>query len=48
VADLLQADPRGLRHVLVDADPADDAELVRLSDSLLDLERAVARAAAPS
>jgi len=48
VAGLLQADPRGLRHVLVDADPADDAELVGLSDSLLDLERAVARAAAPS
>jgi hypothetical protein len=48
VASLLQADPRGLRHVLVDADPADDAELVRLSDSLLDLEGAVARAAAPS
>jgi hypothetical protein len=48
VAALLGTDPRGLRHVLVDADPADDAELVRLSDSLLDLEAAVARAAAPS
>ena len=48
VAGLVGADPRGLRHVLVDADPADDAELVRLSDSLLDLERATARAAAPS
>ena len=48
VASLVGADPRALRHVLVDADPADDAELVRLSDSLLDLERATARAAAPS
>ena len=48
VAQLLSADRRGLRHVLLDAAPADDAELVRLSDSLLDLERAVSRAAAPS
>ncbi len=48
VAVLTAADPRGLRHVLVDADPVDDRELVALSDSLLDLERAVHRAVAPS
>lgn len=48
VASLTAADPRGLRHVLVDADPVDDRELVELSDSLLDLERAVHRAVAPS
>lgn len=47
VGQLTGADPRGLRHVLVDADPADDRELVRLSDSLLDLERAVSEAVAP-
>jgi hypothetical protein len=48
VAALTSADPRGLRHVLLDADPGDDRELVALSDSLLDLERAVRRAVAPS
>jgi len=48
VAALVHADPRALRHVLVDADPADDRELVAMSDSLLDLERAVQRAVAPS
>lgn len=48
VAALTSADPRGLRYVLVDADPADDRELVSLSDSLLDLEREVRRAVAPS
>ncbi|NRD25447.1 DUF4350 domain-containing protein [Frigoribacterium sp. VKM Ac-2836] len=48
VAALTAADPRGLRHVLVDAEPADDRELVSLSDSLLDLERAVRRAVTPS
>lgn len=47
VAPLVRADPAGLRHVLVDADPHDDAELVRLSDSLLDLERAVDEAVRP-
>jgi hypothetical protein len=47
VGPLTGADPRGLRHVLVDADPGDDRELVRLSDSLLDLERAVSEAVAP-
>jgi len=44
VAPLVRADPRALRHVLVDAVPGDDAELVRLSDSLLDLEQAVREA----
>jgi len=48
VAALISADPRGLRHVLVDADPVDDRELVALSDSLLDLEGAVRRATTPS
>ena len=48
VAALTSADPRGLRYVLVDADPADDRELVSLSDSLLDLEREVRRVVAPS
>jgi len=46
-ADLLGADPRGVRDVLVDAQPADDAELVRLADSLRDLEAAVAEAVRP-
>jgi len=43
-AALLGVDPGGVRHVLVDALPQDDAELVRLGDSLSDLESAVARA----
>lgn len=34
---------RELRALLVDSEPRDDAELVRLSDRLTDLERAVAR-----
>ncbi|MGY6499102.1 MAG: DUF4350 domain-containing protein [Microcella sp.] len=37
------ADERTLRELLIDADPRDDAELVRLSDRLTELERAVAR-----
>jgi Domain of unknown function (DUF4350) len=32
-------DPQGVRSLLLDADPATDAELVRLSDELLVLER---------
>jgi hypothetical protein len=32
-------DPQQVRHLLLDADPATDAELVRLSDDLLTLER---------
>ena len=46
-AEILGADPRGVRHVLVDALPQDDAELVRLGDSLRDLEAAVAEAVRP-
>ncbi|GAA4265331.1 DUF4350 domain-containing protein [Frondihabitans peucedani] len=46
-ADLIGADPRQLRHVLVDADPQDDRHLLALSDSLRDLEGAVARAVRP-
>lgn len=46
-ADLLAVDPREIRHVLVDADPQDDRHLVALSDSLRDLEHAVARAVRP-
>jgi hypothetical protein len=44
-ATLLGADPGELRSVLVDAEPGDDRDLLRLSDSLRDLEAAVARAA---
>jgi hypothetical protein len=48
VAPLVSAPPIALRHVLVDARPSDDRELLSLSDALLDLERAVRAAAAPS
>ena len=48
VAPLVSAPPAALRHVLLDADPADDRELLSLSDALLDLERAVRAAVAPS
>jgi hypothetical protein len=48
VAPLVSAPPAALRHVLVDARPSDDRELLSLSDALLDLERAVRAAAAPS
>lgn len=47
VSALLAADPAGVRSVLVDAHPADDRDLVALSDALLDLERAVHRATTP-
>jgi len=43
-AGLTGMDPRFVRSVLLDAFPATDAELVALSDHLLDLEAAVARA----
>jgi hypothetical protein len=36
-------DPRSLRALLVDTEPADDGQLVQLSDRLLELERQVAR-----
>ncbi|MET0352840.1 DUF4350 domain-containing protein [Plantibacter sp. lyk4-40-MEA-4] len=44
VAGLAGLDPRHVRSVLLDAVPTSDAELVSLSDHLLDLEAAVARA----
>jgi len=47
VAAVLGTDVRGIRSLLLDADPATDAELVRLSDGLLELERAVDRAVRP-
>ncbi len=36
-------DPRSLHALLVDTEPADDGQLVQLSDRLLELERQVAR-----
>lgn len=42
-ASILGQDLRVIRELLVDATPASDAELMRLSERLLDLERAVAR-----
>ncbi|TPW73583.1 DUF4350 domain-containing protein [Schumannella sp. 10F1B-5-1] len=42
VADLVGRPPAEIGALLVDAEPRDDAELVRLSDRLLDLEREVA------
>lgn len=45
VADLVGADPRAIRSVLVDIEPRDDRHLVALSDSLTDLERAASVAA---
>ncbi|ROQ36614.1 uncharacterized protein DUF4350 [Frondihabitans sp. PhB188] len=47
VAQFLRVDPKQVRHVLVDAVPGDDAHLMALSDSLRDLEAAVARAVRP-
>lgn len=44
VAGITGLDPRHVRAVLLDAYPSSDAELVTLSDHLLDLEAAVARA----
>lgn len=46
-ASLLSVDPRALRLVLVEAVPHDDRQLLVLSDSLRDLEAAVARALRP-
>jgi len=43
----LGRDPASVRAVLLDADPATDADLVRLSDELLDLESAIRRATTP-
>ncbi|KQM14184.1 hypothetical protein ASF83_15445 [Plantibacter sp. Leaf171] len=44
VAGIAGLDPRHVRAVLLDAEPTSDADLVSLSDHLLDLEAAVARA----
>lgn len=44
VAGIAGLDPRHVRSVLLDAVPTSDADLVSLSDHLLDLEAAVARA----
>ncbi|CAN5115919.1 DUF4350 domain-containing protein [soil metagenome] len=40
-------DPSAVRRVLLSAEPATDAELVRLSDELIELEHAVTRATRP-
>ena len=45
---LLRSDPLPIRHLLVDANPATDGELVALSDQLLVLERSVAAASRPA
>ncbi len=47
LAALLRRDTRDIRSLLVDDDPASDAELVRLSDRLLELEAAATTAARP-
>lgn len=44
VAALTGRDPQAVRRLLVDEAPATDGDLVRLSDDLLDLEAAAARA----
>ncbi|QHF23792.1 DUF4350 domain-containing protein [Rathayibacter sp. VKM Ac-2804] len=46
-AALLERDPRALRRLLVDDEPADDAALVAASDELLRFERALRAARAP-
>ena len=48
VASVTARDPADIRSLLLTADPRSDRELVRLSDELLDLERAVARDIRPS
>ena len=47
VAAAVRADRRGIRSLLVDADPRSDAELVQLSDRLRELEVATAAAVRP-
>lgn len=42
VAAVTRGDPAAIRRTLISAEPASDRELVRLSDDLLELERAVA------
>jgi hypothetical protein len=47
VASVTGEDAAGIRRLLIDVTPASDAELVVLSDELLELERAVAAAVRP-
>lgn len=48
VAAVTRIDPAEVRRVLVDAAPASDRDLVRLSDDLLTLERTVATSVTPT
>jgi hypothetical protein len=48
VAAVTARDPAGIRSLLLTAEPHTDRELVRLSDELLELERAVTRDIRPS
>jgi hypothetical protein len=48
VAAVTRADPADVRRILIDAAPASDRELVRLSDELLTLERTVATSVTPT
>ena len=48
VASLTSSDPGSIRSLLLDAVPTTDRDLVRLSDALLQLERAVEAATRPS
>ncbi|MET4782158.1 DUF4350 domain-containing protein [Glaciihabitans sp. UYNi722] len=48
VTDLTSSDSAVIRSLLLDTVPTSDSELVRLSDQLLELERAVERATRPS
>jgi hypothetical protein len=47
-AAVARIDPAEVRHVLLDAAPATDRDLVRLSDDLLTLERSVATSVTPT
>jgi hypothetical protein len=47
VAAITGRDPGGIRSLLLDAEPATDRDLVRLSDALLELERAAGASVRP-
>ncbi len=47
VATITGQDPGGIRLLLLDAEPASDRDLVRLSDALLELERAAGASVRP-
>ena len=47
VANVTSTDLSAIRHLLLDAEPRSDRELVELSDALLELERTVARVLRP-